>query len=132
MKIHTSPSAPEWLKGGYSQANVLKSKNFVSYFDKTYGRKIRISGRKVFSTWPEAVFLSFPVYEYVKIPMRIVRNKRCSSGRHSEFKELGAAIFKDVLKVCIPFYEKIKASDLFIQVKTPFEDYEVFLHKDLL
>lgn len=132
MKIHTSPSAPEWLKEGYFHTNILESKNFVSYFDETYGGKIRISGRKVFSTWPEKSFLAFSVYEYVKIPMRVVGNNICLSGRYSEFKEYGVAIFKSIFEVCIPFYEKIKKSDLFIQVETPFENYEVFLRKDLL
>ena len=132
MKIHISPLAPEWLRGGYSQINILKSKAFVSYFDKTYSGKIRNSGRKVFSSWPESGFLLYSEYEYVKIPMKIVGSEGCLSDEQSEFKRYGAAIFRHIFEVCIPFYKKIKTSDLFIQIKTPFEDYEVFLHKDLL
>ena len=131
MKTHTSESAPSWLRRGYSQIDILRSKAFFSYFDKIYGDKIRNSGRIIFATYPESSFLSFPEYEYVKDSMKVRGNNDCLKGK-IEIEKYGAAIFQNIFDVCIPLYTKIKTSDSFTQIKTPFQDYQVFFHKDFL
>ena len=130
IKIHTSESAPPWLKHSYSQINILKEKVFIAYFANTYGNRIRDSKKIV---WPSLVFLSYPQYKYIETP--IGTEGDCLQDKNLEMEKYGAAIFSEVelfLDICIPFYKKFKKSDSFIQVKTPFENYQVFLHKNLL
>ena len=111
----------------YNQYDILNAKKFTSYFEKYYGEKIRISGHKIFSTWPENTLMSFAGYEYVKIPMRATTN--CQIDYIKKYK---AVIFRDIWQNCLSFYLAVNASPVFVKVETPIKDYELFLHKDLL
>ena len=112
---------------GYLKTDILNTKAFISYFDKNYGDKFRSPDSKVFSIWPEQVLLSVPNYEYVQRP--IVSVAKCQLSQIEEYK---AAIFKRGEKTCLIFYTLLLASSSFISVETPFKNYEVFFHKDLL
>ena len=114
----------------YSQTDILDAKAFISYFDEVYARKIRNSEKMVFFTWPGNVLLSFPEYEYIEDSMNA--NSDCQLSEKKDIERYGAIIFWDITYVCIPFYKLVKTSDSFTQIKTPFEAYRVFIHKDFL
>ena len=110
---------------GYKQEHILKSKKFISYFDKKYGE--RLAGETIFSSWPDNYLMFFSEYEYVKTP--IMASFDCHLDRVREYK---AAIFRDTKDMCLPFYKAVKTSPSFVKVESPFKDYEIFLHESLL
>ena len=121
-----------YIKGSdYLKADILNAKAFISYFDTTYGNKIRNSEKKIFSSWPENTLLSFPKYEYVKYPINVISDCQFAEKTDIE-KEYRAAVFRNTPNICTPFYNVIKNSDSFIQKETPFKNYKIFIHKDLL
>ncbi len=118
------------IKNTYLKKNILNSKFFISYFDKTYGNKIRNSKKAAFAHWPESLFLGYPEYEYVKTS--ITTDHDCKLNNAD--KKYMAFIFfhSEIWDTCIPLYKSIKSSNQFVKVEVPFEGYQVFLHKDFL
>ena len=117
------------IKQDYYRHDILTAKNFISYFENKYGDKIRSHEKTIYSIWPLSEFMLFPEYEYIQTPIKASLN--CELNQLKNYK---AIIFRQgkVWENCLPFYFFVKSNPLFIKIDTPFKDYEVFFHKDLL
>lgn len=132
IDINSSNSVNWFQTDGYSRYNILRTKSFVSYLDEIHGHKLRDSKKKFFIPYVETVFLRAPQYGYIKEPYKMdVNLSFCQLNKKEEIKKYGVIVFREDWGCEIP-YEIIKNSDAHLQVNTPFENYQLFFHKDLL